>query len=164
LANFDERLLNVDSNGVLKIPLEMWLAIAFLCRHWLLALAVTVSYRRNHDAALLLGSDFTWVVLALEVPTVCFFLLCILRSTNSGHFVRYLWQHAVWLPLGTIILHLGYVIWYLSASSYWLPWPELFLVSSALIDLAIGVAFIRSEYWQKVLSEFPIFTPKGQKK
>lgn len=155
LAKLDERFLNVNSDGILKIPNEMWLAIAFLCRHWLLALGVGVSAGVGQSGALLIGGGFNWWVLTIEIPSLLFATVCWLRQPQAGSLVRGVWRYVVVLPVATIIMHIGYVVWYLMQSSYWLPWPELFLVSCSLIDLTIGFALIRSGYWRSVLAEFP---------
>lgn len=155
MAQIDDRSLDVNEHGVLRIPAELWLSILFLCRHWVLALVVTVSARKSQDSALLLGSDFSWVVLAIELPALFFLALCAQRRPQAGQFVRSLWQYAPWFAHMTIALHLVHVFWYLEQSSYWLPWPELFLVSCSLIDVAIAYALIQPGHLRRVLAEFP---------
>ena len=69
--------------------------------------------------------------------------------------VRRLWPLARHLGAATAAMHLAYVAWYLWNSSYWLPWPELFLASCALIDIVIITSLYRSAHLQRVFSEFP---------
>ncbi len=132
----------------------------FLCRHWVLALLVTVSARKVNDTTLLLGRDFTWQVLAMELPALLLVALCVQRRPEAGGFVRTLWPYAKWLVALTIGCHLAYTAWYLGHSNYWLPWPELFLGSCALIDISIGLALMRPGYLSQVLSEFPATKPQ----
>lgn len=155
LTNFDDRYLDVDAHGVLRLPVGLWLALVFLCRHWVLALMVTVSARRVGDTTLLLGSDFTWQVLAIEVPALFMVALCAQRRPDAGGFVRSLWPYSRWFALLTIVGHVGYTVWYLAESPYWLPWPELFLGSCALIDVSIALAFFGRGHLAQVLAEFP---------
>ncbi len=155
MAQIDDRMLDVNQHGVLRIPAAVWLALLFMARHWVLVLVVTVSARRNQEAVRLYGSDFNWWLLLLEVPALLLLWLCTRRRPEAGRFVRMLWPHARQLAMATALLHLGYVAWYLWQSSYWLPWPELYLASSALIDLAIVKSFYDSEHLKQVFREFP---------
>jgi hypothetical protein len=155
MARIDERLLDVNAHGVLRIPAEIWLALVFLARHWVLTLVVTVIARRSKEAYILFGADFSWVVLAIEVPALLMTALCLRRLPEAGALVRRLWPLARHLGAATAAMHLGYVAWYLWNSSYWLPWPELFLASSALIDLVIIASLYRSPHLQRVFAEFP---------
>ena len=69
--------------------------------------------------------------------------------------VRRLWPLARYLGAATAAMHLIYVAWYLWNSSYWLPWPELFLASCALIDMVIITSLYRSPHLKRVFAEFP---------
>lgn len=155
MGNMDDRYLDVNAYGVLRIPLELWLAMFFLCRHWVLALLVTVSARKVGDTTLLIGRDFTLQVLAIEIPALLLIALCAQRRPEAGKFVRALWPYAKWLAVLTLGGHFGHTGWYLMQSSYWLPWPELFIVSCTLIDVSVGLAISQRGYLSKVLAEFP---------
>jgi len=155
MAHIDDRMLDVNQHGVLRIPAGVWLAFLFMARHWIVVLVVTVSARRNQEAVRLYGTDFNWWLLLLELPALLLLWLCTRRRPEAGRFVRWLWPHARQLAMATAMLHIGYVAWYLWQSSYWLPWPELYLASCALIDLAIIHALYTSEHLKQVFSEFP---------
>lgn len=155
MAQLDERLLDVNQHGVLRIPAEIWLALVFLARHWVLMLLVTVIARRSKEAYILFGSDFSWIVIAIEVPALLMAVLCVRRVPQAGGLVRRLWPLARHLGAATAAMHLIYVTWYLWNSSYWLPWPELFLASCALIDLVIITSLFRSPHLKRVFAEFP---------
>lgn len=155
MAQVDERLLDVNAHGVLRIPAEIWLALVFLARHWVLTLVVTVIARRSKEAYILFGADFSWVVLAIEVPALLMAALCLRRLPEAGAMVRRLWPLARHLGAATAAMHLAYVAWYLWNSSYWLPWPELFLASCALIDIVIITSLYRSPHLKRVFAEFP---------
>lgn len=155
MAQIDDRMLDVNQHGVLRIPAAVWFALIFMARHWVLVLVVTVSARRNKEAVRLYGDDFSWWLLLLEVPALLLLWLCSQRRPEAGRLVRWFWPHARQLAIATAVLHIGYVAWYLWNSNYWLPWPELYLASSALIDLAIVKSFYGSEHLKQVFSEFP---------
>lgn len=155
MAQLDERLLDVNEHGVLRIPMGVWLALLFLARHWLITFVVLISSIMNRETMKVLGGDFSWVTLAIELPAVFLLWLCTRRRTEAGQLVRAIWPWARHLAAGTALLHLAYVIWFLSDSTYWLPWPELFLASCALIDLAIIVGLYKSEHLKNVFGEFP---------
>lgn len=155
MAQIDDRLLDVNQYGVLRIPAGVWLALIFMARHWLMVLVVTVSARRNRDAVQLYGDDFSWWMLALELPALFLLWLCTRRQPDAGRFVRAVWPHARLIAALTAALHIGYVVWFLWNSSYWLPWPELYLASCALIDVAIIYGFYTSDHLRQVFSEFP---------
>ncbi len=155
MAQLDERLLDVNAHGVLRIPAEIWMALVFLARHWVLTLVVTVIARRSKEAYILFGADFSWVVLAIEVPALLMAVLCLRRLPEASALIRRLWPLARYFGAATAVMHLVYVAWYLWNSSYWLPWPELFLASCALIDLAIITSLFRSPHLKRVFAEFP---------
>ncbi len=155
MAQIDDRMLDVNQYGVLRIPAGVWLALLFLARHWLMGFVVLISSIMNRETLRVLGGDFSWVTLAIELPAVFLLWLCTRRRPEAGRFVRWVWPFARYLAAGTALLHLGYVVWFLWHSSYWLPWPELFLASCALIDVAIITALFTSDHLKQVFSEFP---------
>lgn len=163
MAQLDERLLDVNQHGVLRIPMGVWLALLFLARHWLITFFVLISSIMNRETMKVLGGDFSWVILAIELPAVFLLWLCTRRRPEAGQFVRAIWPWARHLAAGTALLHLAYVIWFLWSSTYWLPWPELFLASCALIDLVIILSFYRSGHLRQVFLEFPLLSEKSQK-
>lgn len=152
----DERYLDVDRYGVLRIPANLWMAAAFLARHWILMVAVAVSARRSTSAVLLLGDGgIPWAQLVLELPIVLLVFAGFNRNPQGGACVRFLWRHGRELVLLQVILNIGRTVWLLATSSYWLPWPELFLACCALIDLAILFGMYQGGYFRQLFLEFP---------
>lgn len=157
----DERFLDVNQHGVLRIPGPVWLGFAFLARHWLVFVAVAVSARRDSSAVLLLGhGGIPWLQLLLELPIVLLAFAGFSRHPGGGSWVRFLWRHGRELVLLQAAVNVARMIWLLANSSYWLPWPELFLASCALIDLAIVVAMYQGTYFRQLFLEFP--APEAQ--
>jgi Protein of unknown function (DUF2919) len=155
MAKVDDYLLQVNRYGVLSIPLGLWLAMAFLARHWLLVVIVLVSARRSKESVMLLGGDFSWWVLLLEAPVLAVVAAAIARRPEGGALARACWRHGRGILSVTALLNIGLAGWYLWNSSYWNPWPELFVASCALLDLAIIYAMATNDPVKQVFAEFP---------
>ena len=53
------------------------------------------------------------------------------------------------------MLNLGWTARLLWQSDSWMLWPELFLASCVLIDLAVALAVLRDRFFAQLFSEFP---------
>lgn len=156
MAEIDDRLLNVNQHGVLKIPTEIWLAMLFLLRYWVVSLFAVASILSNQsDALFLFGDTFSWAIFAAEGPCALAFWVCIHRSPEAAPWIRKLWPFARLLIASTALLHLLYLGWHLWTTAYWSRWPELFLASCSLIDITIVYALYASRYVATVFAEFP---------
>jgi len=155
MAKVDDYLLDVNRHGVLSVPAGLWIAMAFLARHWLLLVIVVVSARRSKESVMLLGGDFSWWVLVLEAPVLLVLAAAIYRRPEGGGAARAVWKQGGHILAATAMLNIGLAAWYLWKSAYWNPWPELFVVSCALLDLAIIYAIYTNDQVKRVFAEFP---------
>lgn len=154
MAEIDERFLNVNRFGVLSIPGPLWLAMAFLGRHWIL-LIVTLASRRSPEAVQMAGSGLSWVVLVLEFPVLVLGYAAFSRYPATGRLLRFIWSKGRFILGLTAILNLGLLGWLLWHADVWRRWPELFLASCGLLDIAIIYGIYTSSYIRQVFLEFP---------
>jgi hypothetical protein len=156
MAAFDERFLDVNAHGVLRIPLELWLAGLVLARGWIVAMFTIASLLSNQkDVVRLLGGDIIWVNMLFGFPALVVLWVFAHRTPDASPRVRWLWPHTRTLLFATAWGNFAYLLWFLWQSRYWAPWPELFMASFFLIDLAICWGIYSSEYLRQVLREFP---------
>ena len=155
MAKVDDYLLDVNRYGVPAVPLGLWLAMAFLARHWLLLVVVVVSARRSKSSFLLLGGDFSFWVLLLEAPVLLVIAAAVARRPEAIAPVRFVWKQGRHLLALTAWLNIALAAVLLWRSNYWNPWPELFLVSCAVLDLAIIYAMYSNPQMKHVFAEFP---------
>lgn len=163
MAKIDDHLLDVNEFGVLRIPAHLWLALVFQARNWVIGLVAVVSAMLSPDAMRVLSRDFSWHLLALELPALLALWACTRRRPEAGNVVRRIWPWVRHLIVLSVVLHLVYLAWFLAVSPYWLPWPELFLVSCALFDVATALGVARSPVVHQVLTEFPAETESSKK-
>lgn len=154
MAEIDERFLNVNRFGVLSIPGPLWIAIAFLGRHWLL-LIVTLASRRSPEAIQMAGSSLSWVVLLLEFPVLVLSYAAFSRHPATGRLLRFVWSKGRFILASTALLNLGLLGWFLWHADVWRRWPELFLASCGLLDITIIYGIYTSDYIKQVFLEFP---------
>lgn len=157
----------IDRYGVLRIPAMLWLALALLARHWVLMLAVTVLARRDKSAwGLLLadGGGLPWAMLLLESPVLLLVAAAFNRRPEGGAWARIIWRRGREIIALAAVLNLGWTIKLLLASSYWTLWPELFLASCCLLDMAIALAMYTTPYYRELFEEFPQRPSAGQHK
>lgn len=156
----DERLLNIDDHGVLRIPGAVWLAFAVLARHWVLVLVLGVSAAADPSVVRILGEGgVPWTMLVLQLPVALLALAGAQRRPEAGTLWRMLWRQGRAVMALTAALNAGWTVHWLMGSEYWLPWPELFLGSCVLIDAAIGVALFTAPYYRQLFREFPARSP-----
>lgn len=159
----DERSLDVNEYGVLRIPAALWLALVLQCRHWVLGLMLLLSARHSKDVWHLLTNDFGVWILLLELPSLLSLTVCTQRRAEAGYMVRFLWRCVPHMTAITCLAHLGHTAWHLWFSTYWLPWPELAMASLALIDLMILLALFKHGHWQAVWAEFPAIPSRSSR-
>lgn len=156
MAELDDRFLNVNEHGVLRIPVELWISVLVLSRGWVVALFAMASLISNQtDVVRLMGKDAFWLSMLIEIPALIVLWLFSSRAPDAGAMTRYLWPYARLLMYATALGNLVYTSWYLWHSSYWLPWPELFMASCCLIDVAVCWGTHSSAYLKQVFREFP---------
>jgi len=153
MAEMDERYLNVNRFGVLSIPGPLWLAMAFLGRHWVL-LIITLASRRSPDAIQMASSNLSALVLLLELPVLVLAYAGFSRYPATGKMLRFIWHNGRAILAATAVINLGLLAWFLWHSDVW-GRPELFLASCGLLDITIVYGIYKSAYIKQVFMEFP---------
>lgn len=157
MAQLDERLLNVDSHGCVRIPGALWLAMAFLARYFIIAVGVVFS--RSQDLMqVAFRNELVWVVLFLELPAVALMLAGANRDGTGARVWRAVWSYGRGSVTALVVLHVLYAAWMLWTSEVWHPWPELLLASCALLDIAIAYGVRTDPFFAQLFSEFPAST------
>lgn len=146
----------VDRHGVLRIPGILWVAWALLARHWVLLVVIAVSARREASSVLLLGDGgIPWLALSMEVPIILLALAAFYRQPTAGTLARSVWRRGRGIVALTATANIGWTLNLLLKSDYWLPWPELFLMSCGVLDAAIALSMYTTPYYRLLFSEFP---------
>ena len=158
MAEIDERYLNVSRFGVLNVPLTLWLGMAFLARHWILLIA-TLASRRSAETLQLAAGALSWIPLVLELPVLLLIFAGFSRFPTAGYLLRKVWCYGRYILGFTAAVNIVLVSWLLWQSDVWRRWPELFLASCALLDVAIVLGISRSEYIKQIFAEFPAPLP-----
>jgi len=155
MTEFDERFLDVNRDGVLTIPMPLWIGLGFLSRHWLLLVITLASARRSPEAVALASGAITWLSLVLETPALLLLAAGLSRHPLAGRFWRFVWTKGIWIIGFTVTINAGLLAWWLWHVDYWERWPELFLASCVLLDFAIFLGSFRSAYIRQIFIEFP---------
>lgn len=163
MAFIDDRLLDVDKHGTLRAPSIFWIALAVLCRYWILVIVVFASARRAPDVVRVLGEGFSWYFLLLEIPAILVLLAATRRKPDASAIWRWLWRHSHILIAVTVFAHLGATAWLLWTADVWRRWPELFLASCNLFDLAVLTSILRDPYYRQFFNDFPAPLPQEAK-
>lgn len=158
----DSRFLDINRHGVLRVPVIVWVALGLLVRYWILVVAVAVSARRSGQTVLLLGDGISWTMLVLEIPALVVAFVAGRREPEAGPIVRLLWRHGRELMAFTVLANAVWTGWVLVQASYWTLWPELFLASCSLLDLAIILSMYTNPYFRQLFREFPPRATEGE--
>ncbi len=159
MAFIDDRLLDVDKHGSLRVPAVLWVGLAILCRYWILVVVVFATARRSPDVVRVLGDGFSWYFLLLEIPAILVLLAAARRLPEAGQPWRWLWRNARVLIACAVLAHLGATAWLLWTADVWRRWPELFLASCNLFDLAVLTSVLRDDYYRRLFADFPARPP-----
>lgn len=152
----DSAFLDVDRHGVLRVPTTLWVGFAVLARQWILVLIVLVSAKRTKESVLLLGDGgVPWQWLLMQAPIVVLALAAGFRTPSAGAWARVVWRSGRSIVVLTAGLNLGWTVWLLYLADTWSRWPELFLASCVLIDLAIALVVVRDPFHRQLFREFP---------
>lgn len=148
--------LDLDRHGVLRVPTPLWIGFALLARHWLLVLLVLVSARASKSTVQLIGDfDQLWPMLIVQVPVLLLALAGARRAPEAGRAARAVWGLGRPIVIVVALLNIGWTAHLLWQSDYWNLWPELFLGSCALIDLALAAHAWQSPAMAQLFREFP---------
>jgi Protein of unknown function (DUF2919) len=152
----DSAYLDVNNDGVLRVPGPLWLGFAVLARYWLLMLVVMFSAQQSQQSMLLLGHDgVPWAWLTLQLPIVLLMMAGAHRVPTGGRWARVLWRNGRIIVTLTALLNLAWTARLLWLSDDWALWPELLLASFVLIDAAAALAIWRDRFFAQLFSEFP---------
>ncbi|HVZ47060.1 MAG TPA: DUF2919 family protein [Ramlibacter sp.] len=155
MATIDERLLNVDRHGALAVPATLWLVMGWLARYWFVVVFILVSSRRAPETVRVLGGDFSWYMLALELPAILMIMTAGHRSPTASRLWRVLWARGRAILIATAAIHIAATAAALAASSVWRRWPELFLASCSVLDIAVIYALATDGFFRQLFSDFP---------
>ena len=155
MATIDERLLHVDRHGAISAPAALWLAMIFLCRYWIVVVVVIASARRSPDTIRLLGQDFAWFMLAIEVPVMLVIAIAGGRKPESGAFWRAVWKNGRGILIAVAVAHMAVAAFALAVTDTFRRWPELFIASCAVLDLAIIIGLSRDVFFRQLFADFP---------
>jgi hypothetical protein len=159
MAVIDERLLSVNKHGAVAVPGTLWLAMAFLLRYWIVIVAVLVSVKRSPQTIRVLGEEFAWVMLAVEVPTALMMMAATNRRPDAWGLWRWLWTHGRTILIAIAAMHLAGAAFALYSAPAWRRWPELFIASCALLDAAVIFALARDDFFRQLFADFPKAAP-----
>jgi hypothetical protein len=152
----DERFLDLNDHGVLRVPGELWLAFVVLTRQWLLVVVGACSLMVGAaDAARVAREGLSWWAVGVQAPVMLLMVAGWNRNPDAPHWLAWVWRQGLWLVTASVGLGLVWLGWHLVESNEWLAWPTLFYLSAGLLDVAIGWTVWRSAYFQAVFREFP---------
>lgn len=151
----DERLLDVNEHGVLRVPGLMWAALLLLARHWFWVLFIVLSAGSGGGSMVLLKDGMPWWPLAAQLPVILLLIAVGRRAPSGGRLVRRVWLQGRVLVSATMALNLCWTIWNLLHSQDWQPRPEMVLVCFSLLDMVVAWGMWTSPHWRQVFSEFP---------
>jgi hypothetical protein len=154
--SMDERLLDVNEHGVLRVPGTMWLALFLLARHWFWVLFILISTSSGGDSFALLNGGVPWIPMVFQLPALLLLLAGARRLPDVGLIPRWLWRRGQMLVLITASLNVSWTVSNLVNSQSWQPRPELVLVCFSILDVVIAWNWWSSSYLRQVMREFPV--------
>jgi hypothetical protein len=151
----DERLLDVDQYGVLRVPGMFWLGMAVLVRYWALMLVMLMSAQQAGTIFEMMGSKVPWLALAGEVFALVVVVTAGSRQPEAGRVWRWTWRHAHVLLAMTAACNVAWFIYASTQASWEFTRPQVAMAGFALLDVCMAWIFLRSTYFRQLFSEFP---------
>jgi energy-coupling factor transporter transmembrane protein EcfT len=146
MVEIDERYLDVDRYGELKVPTPLLLALVFLSRHWVLLIITLASARRSPEIVAFASGGLSWIWLLMGSPALLLLFAAFSRQqTEAGVFWRKVWSKGIWIVGLAATTNACLLGWWLWKAEFWQRWPELFLASCVLMDFAIFAGCQKSE-------------------
>lgn len=99
---------DINQYGVLKLGFPLTLALAFLTRHWWLAIGVMMS-RSSSIMGDYFDGSIKWF-LAAELPVLIMCVMAINRKPTAGKFIRGVWRQGFWLLVLASALNLALLL------------------------------------------------------
>jgi hypothetical protein len=145
-----------NDDGVLRMPLLLWVSLLYLSRHLLLlALGGFSSFMLSRMGSA--QADFSHlhsrpVLLLASLPALMVAAAGLRRAPGAGKLIRTIWQRGRGLLISAVLLDLGLflVFWYLHPLQMTL-WP----ITGAVLDLYILAYLIRSLRVRDTFADFP---------
>jgi len=153
--SIDERLLNVNRDGVLAVPAAFWLAGLVSVRYVLFVMLTFIAAKRSDGVMSLLSGGIPWPAMLGELPVLALLWAAGSRKPGSGRGPRWLWQHAYVLVCLTTLAHLTWALWLIVDVNIEEVRKAVVLSCFSLLDLSISWVFWRSHYYRQLFSEFP---------
>lgn len=151
----DERLLDVDQYGVLRVPGTFWLGMAVLVRYWALMLIMLVSAQQAGAIFEMMGSKVPWLALAGEAFALAALIAAGSRQPEAGAVWRWIWGRAHVCVALTAACNVAWFIYASTQSNWELTRAQLAMAGFALLDVCMAWTFVRSPYFRQLFREFP---------
>lgn len=152
----DERLLDIDQYGVLRVPGMFWLGMAVLVRYWALMLAMLMSGGQAGAILGVMGGKIPWLALAGEIFAMAAIVAAGNRQPEAGAAWRWLWRRAHVLVVITAACNVAWFAYSSTQSSWEFTRGQLAMAGFALLDVCMAWVFTRSAYFRQLFSEFPV--------
>ncbi|RYX80354.1 DUF2919 family protein [bacterium] len=146
----DERLLDVDRYGVLRVPGLVWVSLIVLTRHWFLFFFMVFT-----GQALVGEKGAPWLPMLAQLPVVLLLLAGGRRMPEARPMIRQIWRMGPLLVSVTAVLNLAWMAWSLYVSDDWRLRPELMLVCFSVLDTLIAWSTFTSQHVRQIFTEFP---------
>lgn len=151
----DERFLDVDQYGVLRVPGMFWLGMAVLVRYWILMLIMLVSAQQAGTIFEMMGSKVPWLALAGEVFALAVVISAGSRQPEAGGVWRRVWRYAHVLVALTAACNVAWFVYASTHANWELTRAQVAMAGFAMLDLCMAWVFVRSDYFRQLFSEFP---------
>lgn len=151
----DERLLDVDQYGVLRVPGMFWLGMGVLARYWALMLIMLVSAQQAGTIFEMMGGQVPWLALVGEVFALAAVMAAGSRQPDARMVWRWIWCRAHVLVALTATCNVGWFVYALTQPSWELTRGQLAMAGFALLDVCMAWVFVRSAYFRQLFREFP---------
>lgn len=151
----DERLLDVDQYGVLRVPGLFWLGMGVLVRYWALMLFMLMSAQQAGTIFEMMGNKVPWLALAGEVFALAAVIAAGSRQPEAGKLWRWAWRHAHVLVTLTAACNVAWFAYASTLANWEFTRAQLAMGGFALLDVCMAWVFVRSTYYRQLFSEFP---------
>ena len=149
-------LTEYTDDGVLKVPVTLWIAIVYLCRQPVIVLVVGISSfvasRRGVNFSGLDALSGDPLIMLASVPALCVLAAGLRRAPATGEWARWIWRRGRLLLALSILADL--VVHYLEAPSRVVQ-VSLLDFAPAIVDLYLLVYLARSTRAADTFRGFP---------
>lgn len=150
------QISDFNNDGVLKVPILLWLVICYLSRHLLLlmmsGLSTFMLSRSGNGAVDFAGFNSSPMFLLASLPALVVLATALRRAPQSGHLLRRIWQHARKLLIAAAFIDL--ILLSISSAWHWLMFNE-WIILGLLLDIYILIYLGRSARVRDTFADFP---------